>query len=192
MAELYQRRSALAHLALALRQEPRPETGIRLLEGPRRIILAMRGEGVSFGEAVRGATGLALPAANRVMRGGERYLFWMGPNEYWLIAAEAERDVLQASLTGAFAPLFAAVTDISESRTLMVLTGARAREVLARGISLDLDPRRFAVDDCAQTSFARVNVLLHRMAGEEFHLTVLNSYADYLWRLLERIIAILP
>jgi sarcosine oxidase subunit gamma len=82
------------------------------------------------------------------------------------------------------------VTDVSESRTVITLSGPAARDVLARGISLDLHARAFGPGQCAQTSLSRVNVLLHQTDNDgstgapSYEIYVLKSFSDYLWRWL--------
>ena len=59
------------------------------------------------------------------------------------------------------------------------LSGPRVRELLAAGCALDLHPRAFGPNRCAQTLLARAHVILER-DGDAFRLFVRPSFARYL------------
>jgi sarcosine oxidase subunit gamma len=194
MVEPYLRRSPLAHLGLRARAASQTgvlqEAEIVLAERPHRCQINLRGNVVdpAFVDAVRQATGLALPQApNSVARAGELRALWLGPNE-WLVIGPAGRETdlsrsLRTSLTGQHA----AVTDVSEARSCILVAGPKARELLARGISLDLHPRVFGPGRCAQTGLAGANIFLEQIDDRPgFEISVLNSFTDHLWRWLER------
>ena len=86
----------------------------------------------------------------------------------------------------AFAGQHAAVTDVSESRTIITITGPATRDVLARGISIDLHPRAFGPGQCAQTGMSKANVVLHQTDNRPtYEIYILKSFADYLWRWID-------
>ena len=73
------------------------------------------------------------------------------------------------------------MVDVSANRTLLELEGPMAREVLMKGCSLDLHPRRFGPGRCAQTALARVQVILWQMTDEPcYRILVRCSFAPYL------------
>lgn len=96
-------------------------------------------------------------------------VLWLGPDE-WLALGTREEDHLGA----------AAAVDVSANRVVLELSGAGAREVLARGCSLDLRPRSFGPGRCAQTLLARAQVIIHCVADETFRIFVRPSFAPYL------------
>jgi len=193
MVESYQRRSALAHLGLLGRAATsnKATAGIRMSEVAHRTIVNIRGAASdpAFASAVQLATGVTLPhRANTVATGGGRQILWLGPNEWWVTGPDGEADALVEALREKFAGQHATVCDVSESRAIIVLRGVRAREVLMRGVSLDLHPREFIVGQCAQTGVSRANALIHLFDDEPtYELYVLKSFSDYLWRWLETI-----
>ena len=188
MVEAYQRRSALAHFALnALATQTADATaGITVGEIAHRAIINIRGDANdgTFTAAVRTATGVDLPiVANTVVIVGDVRIIWLGPDEWWVVAPDARRAELIDALRNAFAGQHTNLTDVSESRTVISLAGPAARDVLARGISLDLHPRAFGPGQCAQTSLSRTNVVLHQTDNTpSYEIYVLKSFADYLWR----------
>ena len=187
MVEAYQRRSALAHFGLnALASQKADGAGVTLGESAHRAIINIRGDAKdgAFTAAVKSATGCDLPlAANTVEMAGDVRILWLGPDEWWVVGTDARRAGLIEGLRSAFTGQHTNVTDVSESRTVITMTGPAARDVLARGISLDLHPRAFGPGQCAQTSLSRTNVLLHQTdSSPSYEIYVLKSFADYLWR----------
>lgn len=193
MVETYQRRTPLAHLGLVGRAAAtaKSSSGVTMSEIGHRTIINIRGTASdpAVAAAVKSATGVDLPAkANTVASNGERQILWLGPNEWWVTAKDGEADSLLSALRGAFGDLHATACDVSESRAVVALRGPQARDVLARGISLDLHPKVFAAGQCAQTGLSRCNVLLHLVHDSpRFEIYVLKSFSDYLWRWLEQI-----
>jgi sarcosine oxidase subunit gamma len=191
MVETYQRRTPLAHLGLVARAagSSKDGAGVILSEIAHRTIVNIRGTASdpAFASAVRNATGVALPpSANTVSTGGGRQILWLGPNEWWLTGPDGEADSLLEALRKGFEGQHATACDVSESRAIIRLKGPKAREVLMRGVSLDLHPRAFHVGECAQTGLSRANALLHLVDNAPtFEIYVLKSFSDYLWRWLE-------
>jgi sarcosine oxidase subunit gamma len=187
MVEAYQRRSALAHFSLnALANQKSDGAGIVIGESAHRGIINIRGDANdgAFTSAVKSTTGCDLPlVANTVAAAGDVRILWLGPNEWWVVGTDARRAGLMEGLRQAFAGQHTNVTDVSESRTVITLSGPAARDLLARGISNDLHPRAFGPGQCAQTSLSRTNVLLHQLDNTpSYEIYVLKSFSDYLWR----------
>jgi sarcosine oxidase subunit gamma len=133
-------------------------------------------------DAISAVLGHALPLeANRTVSVGERRALWLGPNE-WLAVLPLER--AQPALVAMAAALegrHAAVTDLSANRTLLRLSGPKARAVLEKGCGLDLHPRMFGAGRCAQTDVARTQVILDQLDEQpSYRLHVRRSFAAYL------------
>ncbi len=185
--------SPLAHLGLEARAVARRGTaGIAMAEERRRVQLALRGEAGDTGliEAVRRVAGVAPPlAAHGVARAGDATILWLGPDE-WLVTAPGERSDLAARLGEVLGARHHAVTDVTDSRTLLRLEGTSARDLLAQGCSLDFHPSVFKPGQCAASRLALAQVLIHQLSedaaeGPAYEIYVHRSYADYLWRWLE-------
>jgi sarcosine oxidase subunit gamma len=202
VVEGYLRQSALAHLGLDGRaRDSRGEAGVAMAERPHRGIVNLRlerGDGAAL--AVFAETfGFALPAdANRTAGAGDVTALWLGPDEWWLIAPGPEPEAgpeLAERVAGALAERFCAVTDVSESRTCIRISGPRARRVLQKGCPLDFHSRAFAAGACAQSILAKAGVTLHLFADESadqagaegpvFDIYVARSFAEYLWAWIE-------
>ena len=191
MVERYLRQSPLAHLHLPARVGPTRavESGVVMAERPFRGLVNLRGAAsdAAFCDAVAGVLGQAPPTEPNTTAGGIPSLFWLGPDEWLVMTAEDGGSAAAAALTSALSGFAAAVTDVSESRTVIGLSGHRARELLMKGCGLDVHPRAFPAGTCAQTLLGQVGVLLHCLDADESHfeITVLRSFAEYLWAWLE-------
>lgn len=187
MAEAYNRRSALQHFGLkAAASHNAGAARVFVGESAHRAIVNIRGNGKdpAFLQAVKAVTGADLPVKpNTTTQAGEFRLLWLGPTEYWVTAPAGSEEKLVADLRQAFTGQHAAVIDVSESRTVISISGPDAREILARGCSLDLHPRVFGPGQCAQTGLTKANVLIdQRDSVPSYDIYVLKSFADYLWQ----------
>ena len=194
MVEAYLRRTPLTHLGLAARAaSDAVGADIVMAERPHRCQINLRGSAgdPAFTAALHSVTGLVLPAnANSFTTEGEFSCLWLGPDE-WLIVGPGGGEVeITQRLRAALGSVHAAVTDVSEARTTILVAGASARDLLAKGTSIDLHPRVFGPGRCAQTGFAGANVILRQLdddasRGPTFEILTLNSFAEHLWLWLE-------
>ncbi|MDF2764552.1 MAG: sarcosine oxidase subunit gamma [Rhodospirillales bacterium] len=186
MVEPYLRQSALVHRGLSRAAAGAMSgAGIVLSERPFRAMVNLRGEASDAGflSAVRAAAGVELPLQpNTTQRAAPVTALWLGPDEWLITAPAGEERVLVPALRASFGERHAAVIDLTESRTVIAVSGAHARDLLAKGCTLDLHPRAFPVGACAQTGLARAGALLHLVdEAPTFEITILRSFADYMW-----------
>lgn len=148
--------------------------------------LNLRGDAADarFHQAVLACVGIALPdEPNRWIAGVGGVLLWLGPDEWLLITAGGKETAMTRRLEAALDGLHAGVTDVSGGQTVIVLRGAHARDLLAKGCGLDLHPRRFGPGDCAQSLLERVGVCIRQVDdAPTYELVVRRSFADYLGR----------
>jgi len=124
------------------------------------------------------------PNTFRVAAAADKVL-WLGPDEWLILAPEGREPALAHALRQAAGDGFAAVVELGSGQTVIELTGARAREVIAKGCPLDLHPRAFGPGRCAQSRLARTLVTLAQLDdAPTFELIVRRSFADYLWQWL--------
>lgn len=127
------------------------------------------------------AEGLAMPVQRRITRNGDLRLVWMSPDEFLVMLPAAEAPAAAARMAQALAGKFALVADVSDSRAVFRLRGARAREVLMKLCPVDFDA--LDVDEMRRTRAAQVAVALWREEGG-FGLFVFRSVAGYVEDLL--------
>jgi len=142
-------------------------TRLLIKELPFRLHINIRGDkdNADFLSSVERVSGLAWPVEpNTVSRNGETCVSWLGPDEWLFITATdapVEHDLLEALLGQ-----HSSVVDLSGGQTVVRLSGAVWRDVLSSACPLDLHPRAFAINQCAQTVFAHTNVLLIRALSD--------------------------
>ena len=109
-------------------------------------------------------------------------VIWMGPEEWLITAGPNSAAALEAALRAAVGEHGGAAIDVSAQRTTLRLTGPHARDVLAKGCSLDLHPTVFSKGTAAQTMLGLAGVVLIALddAGTDYRILVRASFARYL------------
>jgi sarcosine oxidase subunit gamma len=114
--------------------------------------------------------------------GNDGDVVWSGPGQ-WLIVTK-HPDVV-APLALELSDL-AAVTDQSDARAILRLSGARARDVLAKGCLIDLHPRAFQVGDVALTSISHIGVQIWQVdEAPSYDMSVPRSMIGSFWSWFE-------
>ncbi|QYX75362.1 sarcosine oxidase subunit gamma [Streptomyces akebiae] len=178
-------RSPLSGAADRLAAATRTSGGrIRLAELPFLTQLDVRLDAKgAAADAVGLALGLPLPLEpNTVARAGELTALWLGPDEWLLVGPPGGGRELESRIREAAGEEPVSVTDVSAQRTTVLITGPRARDLLAHGCPLDLHPRAFGAGRCAQTTLARTQAVLvaREEPGAGFWVLVRSSFAGYL------------
>ena len=152
-----------------------PETG--------KLILRADAETADIRAAIAGVLTAPLPVEPLTSRAGDKATaLWLGPDEWLLLCAEADRAGLQEALETALAGQHASVVDVSDSYQGFSVTGPKAAELLSKGCAIDLHPVAFAEGKVVRTLLAKADITLLR-SEPGFQLYVLRSFADYtrLW-----------
>jgi len=162
--------------------------GLRIEPLAFRSIVNLRGPATEeFAKAVKDAAGIVLPIEpNRWNGNGNRAAFWLGPDEWLLVAPDSEARTIEEAVRAARPdePLLS-VVDVSHNYTCLLLSGPRVRHLLAKGCPLDLHPRTFGPGDCAQTILAKTRVFLRALDDvSSFELWIRNSFGRYIVRWL--------
>jgi sarcosine oxidase, subunit gamma len=180
------RRSPLAHRSTIKAMD----NAARLSEVPFLGKLILRGDPGMVSEAVSGTVGASLPAACRASRKGDTAILWTGPNEFWIVTPDDAHAALADKLGKALSGIHHQVTDVSSYYTTIDLAGPKAREMLMKLTTLDMDRSAFTEGQVAGSNFGAAQATLWQTTsdGEEggpvFRLFVRRSMADYLWCLL--------
>lgn len=137
----------------------------------------------TVGAEASAALGVDLPTApNTWEPAGTGRVVWLGPDE-WLLSSTTETpEELEARVRAAVLPLGGSAADVSAQRIGLRLTGARVRDVLAKGCSIDLHPRVFGRGSSAQTTLGQAGVVLLALsdAVDDVVVLVRSSFAGYL------------
>jgi methylglutamate dehydrogenase subunit D len=180
-----QERSALHGIALPGRHgNAEGAAGLRIEERSDLAfasVIAKREKRFMLVNAVNTAFGVALPdGPRRASKGGVTFA-GTGP-EQWMASAEGpDAAGFAVRLRGRIGP-FAAVADQSDARLALDLSGPRVRDVLAKGVAIDLHPKVFKPGDVASTPIAYIGVQLDMLdVVPIYRLTAPRSMAGSLW-----------
>ena len=181
---MLERKSAIAS-GLARGSRPiRGQIEVRLGEIRGWSLLQLAGFPKGLGaveQTLATVCGVAVPAeVGEVARSAGTLLMRTGPEQIWIVGSGEVFGGEQAIRSGV-APAAGVVTPLSHSRTRMVVEGTRAREVLAKGIAIDLLPDKFAVDRFAMTGLDHTPVVLHRAAGDRYEVYAMRTFALTVW-----------
>lgn len=156
--------------------------GITLTTGQQWQLFELRGDpgDADFSNAVQSALGAALPSAGRVQSAVDRSVLWLRPNGWWIVGSTQAVTAGRAKIVAALGAVHTTLIDVSDAFARFELSGANARQLLARGCTLDLHPRFFGMGQCTRTMIADISVLIHRIGPDEsYHLYVEYSVAAY-------------
>jgi heterotetrameric sarcosine oxidase gamma subunit len=121
--------------------------------------------------------GVDLPMTPRRVADSRIHFIWAGPGRWLAEAPNQMPSTFERNLREALSGL-ASVTSQSDGRSIIRISGPKAREVLAKGVPLDLDPRVFGPGDTAMTVVAHINVHLWQTdAAPTYDFAVFRSFA---------------
>jgi methylglutamate dehydrogenase subunit D len=141
-------------------------------------VIARRGRREALAVAIQSAFGVTLPDGPR--RVGKDVTFaGIGPDQ-WIASAESTDD-FAATLRARIGSV-AAVVDQSDSHLVLHLSGPRVRDVLAKGVPVDLHRKAFKVGDVAVTLVAHIGVQIDMLDdAPTFQLAAPRSMAGSFW-----------
>ena len=121
----------------------------------------------------------------RASQAGVRAALWLGPDEYLLLAPDAEACALALALEQALDGAPHSLVDVSHRQTGLEVSGQQAADILNSGCPLDLDLAAFPVGMCTRTALAKAEIVLWRTAPDVFRIEVWRSFTDYVARFLD-------
>ena len=105
--------------------------------------------------------GAVLPTKpNTYVQNEKVKIIWLGPDE-WIVINDQENELF-IKLKNELGDLEASVTDVSENRTIIRLSGKKVITLLSKFLVLDLEKNLGTQSSCAQTLFVKVPILLVR------------------------------
>ena len=148
-------------------------------------VIARRGAERALAARVGDTFALALPTTPHRSQSGTIAFIWAGPG-HWLATAESEaghrfESRLRTTLAG-----LASVSDQSDGRAVLHIAGPRARDTLAKGLPVDLDPSVMQPGGALVSAIAHIGVHLWQLdALPTYECAVPRSYAQSFWHWLE-------
>jgi sarcosine oxidase subunit gamma len=181
--EIQNRRHGLEVFMASLSQESGETTGVnvQILSGFASINLRGNPENADFVANVTTTLGQQLPLIANTMTFGDYRVFWLGPDEWLIMALAADTPELLVRLRKSLSTQHASVTDSSGGQVSLQFTGPAARDILDKGCTLDFHPDKFRVGCCAQSGLAKASVLIGLIEDTpSFQIVVRRSFAEYL------------
>ncbi|HWK47557.1 MAG TPA: sarcosine oxidase subunit gamma family protein [Stellaceae bacterium] len=187
MAELAEIEPPTRRGALATAQAAPLSDRIAIVERAGLALLqvaALPGGDAALGNRLAEALGLETAAANRATGADGLGLHAAGPGR-WLVVAAEPIEALSARVASRIGGNDAALVDLSQARSVVRLTGPAWRDLLAKGVRIDLHPKTLPPGSSVQTMFGRIAVTLHVLpSGEGADLLVYRGFALTLWEML--------
>ncbi len=147
-------------------------------------VIARRGQAQALLAAAVAAFGVAPPTVPRAISGRGATFVWAGPQQ-WLVEAPDGVADIEAWLAPSLG-LLASVSDQSDSRVVIDVSGPRVRDVLAKGVPIDLHPSCFGTGDVAMTVVGHIGVQIRQVSdAPSYRLAVVHSYFASFWHWLE-------
>ncbi len=140
-------------------------------------VMGRKGQNLALRAAVGRALGLDLPSPSGSAASGPATAIWIAP-EMWLILRDGSQgDELARELSAASGDA-ASIADQTWGKSIVRISGPRARDVLAKGCRIDLHPRVFAPGKTAVTPIAHIHAVLMQIdATPTFDLIVPSTLA---------------
>lgn len=153
-----------------------------------KLVLRGNSDDTGFAAAAGSVLGAALPTEpNTVTETGAAQISWSGPDEWLIYTADGAQVQLQERLISALNGVHSSVVDVSDYYTIIRISGARARDVLAKGCPLDLHPRVFGPGQCAGSLFLKAAIRIIQIDDTPIYdLQVRWTFAEYLFQHLVR------
>lgn len=140
-------------------------------------VMARKGKTGELAARVKERFTTDLPMTPRRAADGQILFIWAGPGRWLAAAPNRPPGTFESDLRQAFSGL-ASVTSQSDGRSIIRVSGPKAREALAKGVPLDLDPRVFGPGDTAMTVVAHINVHLWQSdTAPTYDFAVFRSFA---------------
>ena len=147
-------------------------------------VMVRKGAREALTRRVRTVFGLDLPPTSRRAALGSLAFVWVGPGHWLAVTEGGDGNSFEKLLRHDLSNL-ASITDQSDGRAVVRIAGIRARDALAKGVPVDLNPRVFTAGDAAVTTVGHIGVHLWQLdEAPTYEFAVFRSYAAAFWRWL--------
>ncbi len=147
-------------------------------------VAARKGQAAALKEAIASGYGVELPDGSRVAHGSSVSFVGYGPGQWLAVSEGLGNEALARDLAQRLNGL-ASVSDQSGGRTVIRISGPRARDVLAKGLPIDLDPRAFPLGSAATSTSSLMGVQLWQTGDtQSYDIALFRSVSQSFWRWL--------
>ena len=149
--------------------------------GPTGMI-TLRGDHGLLGDALSSVLGLSVPERRRVVTGEAGEVLWMSPDELLIVLPYDKAPDVAAALEAALGDAFATVAVVSDARSVMHLSGAQTRDVLAKLMPVDF--AGFELGELRRSRVAQVAAAVWRRSENDWALICFRSVGGYVFEAL--------
>ena len=143
-----------------------------------------KGQGEGLKQKVREAYGVDLPDRSIIVQGPAVIFVGIGSGQWLAVSESLKHDALARDLAKRLKGL-ASVSDQSDGRSVIRVSGPRAHDVLAKGLPIDLDPRAFPEDGAATSVISLMGMQLWQADDTPaYDIAVFRSLSGSFWRWL--------
>jgi sarcosine oxidase subunit gamma len=147
-------------------------------------VAARKGQANALKAAVADAYGVDLPDTSRAVAGPGVTFIGYGPGQWLAISESLSAESLARDLDQKLKGL-ASISDQSGGRTVLRISGPRARDVLAKGLPIDLDPRAFPLGSAATSTISLMGVQTWQTDDvRSYDIAMFRSVSQSFWRWL--------
>jgi len=147
-------------------------------------VAARKGQAEALKAAVKSVYGVQLPESSHVARGANVSFVGYGSGQWLALSEQLANEALARDLAQRLEGL-ASISDQHGGRTVLRLSGPRARDVLAKGLPIDLDPRVFPLGSAATSTISLMGVQLWQTDHtRSYDIAIFRSVSASFWRWL--------
>jgi sarcosine oxidase subunit gamma len=157
----------------------------RMLESCSIIRVQSWNSGALAPAAVEQLLGVEWPKTTGTVASGRAAIITVGPTDWLVVATDPDFTPWLQQLDAAFDGSGFRATNVSQALVRIEIDGSEARELLAKGCSLDLYPSLFPPGRSARTRFAGMPVIVRCLRHSTFECILTLSYVDYFLAWLE-------
>lgn len=147
-------------------------------------MLTLRGDLslAKLAKAVKAAVGVEMPKQRAIVMKDGRGAAWMSPDEMLLLMPHGEAEAVASKLRKALGTTHSLVVNVSDARVVFTLTGAGAREVVAKLAPVDMQALKKG--EIRRSRLAQVPAAFWLSGRDEVTLVAFRSVATYVFDLL--------
>jgi sarcosine oxidase subunit gamma len=144
-------------------------------------VAARRGKTEALDAAVRAAYGVDLPANSTVATGRGVAFMGTAPGQWFAVSESPANGAFADDLTQKLDGL-ASITDQSDGRAVIRISGPRARDALAKGVPIDLHPAVFRTGSAATTVIGLIGAQIWQVdEAPTYDIAVFRGFAGSFW-----------
>ncbi len=183
-----ERRSALADVyTVGATGGQAGDPGVTFAERrPLSIVHAAgRSDDKAFADGIKGATGCTLPTeAGAFAKSGNDTVIWLAPTRWLCVSPDQGPGVLEGALRVSCGDA-GAIIDVSHGRTVMRVSGPKARDVLMKGPPVDLHASVFKPGSAVQSNMAHCGVLIACVEDDVFDVYCFRAFGQHMFEWLQ-------